>query len=232
MTHLSRLAEEVVWWSHPAFGFVRPDDAFSTGSSMMPNKRNPDPAELIRGRTARVGGHVAAMLALLKGLPGGYQRDLQEDKAPLFDALAVTESSLRVMAGLVGTLHVDEGRMRAAAAAGHTTATAVADTLVELGVPFRAAHHVVGTLVARAEAAGAGLDTLTDRDIAEALAASADGSASGLTSDPAVADRLRAAAGLESALARPDVIGGTAPGRVAAELTTATERLGLDSTAP
>ena len=166
MTHLSRLAEELVWWSNPAFGFLRLADAWSTGSSMMPNKRNPDPAELIRGRTARVIGHLVAVLTLLKGLPGGYQRDLQEDKPPLFDALAVLESSLRVMTGVVATLHVDEARMRAAATTGYTTATAVADALVERGVPFREAHHIVGTLVARAEAAGVELTGLDDADIA------------------------------------------------------------------
>ena len=166
MAHLSRLAEEIVWWTNPNFGFVRPADAWSTGSSMMPNKRNPDPAELIRGRTARVSGHLVTALTMLKGIPGGYQRDLQEDKPPLVDALSTLESSLEVMAGMVATLHVDEARMLAAATAGYTTATAVADALVELGVPFREGHHIVGSLVARAEAAGVELTELSDRDIA------------------------------------------------------------------
>jgi argininosuccinate lyase len=227
MTHLSRLAEELVWWSNPAFGFIRLADAWSTGSSMMPNKRNPDPAELIRGRTARVTGHLVAVLGLLKGLPGGYQRDLQEDKPPLVDGLAVLESSLRVMAGMMASLVVDEERMRVAATAGYTTATAVADALVELGVPFRAAHHAVGALVARAEQAGVGLTGLTDAEIRDALGASADPRALELATADGIADQLRQAATLESALARPDVIGGTAPGRVDAELRAAAERLGL-----
>jgi argininosuccinate lyase len=227
MTHLSRLAEELVWWSNPAFGFLRLADAWSTGSSMMPNKRNPDTAELVRGRTARVDGHLLAALTLLKGLPGGYQRDLQEDKPPLFDALRVLESSLRVMTGVVATLHVDEARMRAAATAGFTTATAVADALVGRGVPFREAHHLVGSLVARAEAAGVELTGLTDADIVAALVASSDAVATGLAADATVPGKLRAAAELDNALARPDVIGGTAPRRGHAELAAAAERLGL-----
>ncbi len=229
MAHLSRLAEEIVWWANPNFGFIRPADAWSTGSSMMPNKRNPDPAELVRGRTARVSGHLLTVLTLIKGLPAGYQRDLQEDKPALIDALATLESSLRVMAGMVATLQVDEARMLAAATAGHTTATAVADELVELGVPFREGHHIVGSLVARAEAAGIELTGLSDRDIAEVLATADDPIARSAGADPAVASRLRAAAELENALARPDVIGGTAPARVQAELDAAATRLGLDA---
>ena len=185
---------------------------------MMPNKRNPDPAELVRGRAARVTGHLVTALTMLKGLPGGYQRDLQEDKPPLIDALAVLESSLRVMAGLVATLQVDEARMLAAATAGYTTATAVADALVELGVPFRAAHHIVGSLVARAEASGLELTDLADGDVQAVLAASSDPTAAELASEADIASRLRQAARLENALARPDVIGGTAPVRVHAEL--------------
>ncbi len=227
MTHLSRLAEEIVWWSNPNFGFVRPADAWSTGSSMMPNKRNPDPAELVRGRSARVIGHLVTVLTLLKGLPGGYQRDLQEDKPALIDALSVLESSLDVMAGMVATLQIDEARMLAAATSGYTTATAVADALVEMGVPFRDGHHIVGSLVARAEAAGVELTELADTDIAAALAESDDPRARGAASDPEVADELRAAARLENALARPDVIGGTAPARVHVELTAAAVRLGI-----
>jgi argininosuccinate lyase len=227
MAHLSRLAEEVVWWSHPSFGFVRAADDWSTGSSMMPNKRNPDPAELVRGRSARVIGHLVTLLTMLKGLPGGYQRDLQEDKPALLDALSVTESSLRVMAGMVATLQVNEARMLAAASTGYTTATAVADALVELGVPFREGHHIVGALVARAERDGIGLTELADSDITAALAGSADPTAQRAASDAAVPAALREAAGLENALRRPDVIGGTAPSRVHAELAAAAERLGI-----
>jgi argininosuccinate lyase len=227
MAHLSRLAEEIVWWTNPNFGFIQPADAWSTGSSMMPNKRNPDPAELVRGRSARVTGHLVTALTMLKGIPGGYQRDLQEDKPPLVDALKVLETSLDVMAGMVATLRVNEARMLAAATAGYTTATAVADALVELGVPFREGHHIVGSLVARAEASGIELTELPDQDIADVLGVSDDPVAQGAASDPEVAGELRAAASLENALARPDVIGGTAPDRVRTELTAASVRLGI-----
>jgi argininosuccinate lyase len=227
MTHLSRLAEEIVWWSNPRFGFLRPSDAFSTGSSMMPNKRNPDPAELVRGRAARVGGHLAGVLSMLKGLPLGYQRDLQEDKPPLFDAARTLDSSLDVLAGMIATLHVDEARMLAAASDGHTTATAVADALVRKGVAFRTAHHIVGAIVLRAEEAGVMLDALTDATWADALAASSDPKAAELAGDESAWRRLRQAATVTAALDSCDVIGGTAPARVHAELEMAAERLGL-----
>ena len=225
MVHLSRLAEEITWWSNPRFGFVRVADAFSTGSSMMPNKKNPDPAELVRGRAARVIGELTGVLTLLKGLPLAYQRDLQESVAPLFDAVEVFGTSLRVMAGLIATLTVDGDRMRAAAGEGYTTATAVADTLVRRGVAFRAAHHVVGSLVAAAEADGIGLDEVSDEAIGAALRGSDDPTAVALADDPGIGDELRAAASIDGALASCDVIGGTAPARVAAALATARERL-------
>ena len=226
MVHLSRLAEEITWWSNPRFGFVRASDAFSTGSSIMPNKKNPDPAELVRGRSARVIGAVTASLTLLKGLPLAYQRDLQEDKAPLFDAVAVYESSLRVLAGMLRSITVDHGRMRAAADEGYTTATAVADALVRRGIPFRVAHHVVGSLVAQAEAAGLGLDAIPDAMIGLALGTAGDEGARALAKVPGIGDALRAAASVEGALATTDVIGGTAPLRVRAALAAARERLG------
>jgi argininosuccinate lyase len=226
MVHLSRLAEEITWWSNPRFGFVRAADSFSTGSSMMPNKKNPDPAELVRGKSARVIGELTGMLTLLKGLPLAYQKDMQDDKPPLFDAAATLEASLMVMAGMVATLTVDRARMRAAAGEGYTTATAVADALVRRGVPFRAAHHVVGALVAEAERGGLQLDALDDATIAAALADSDDSIAAALVGDAEVARELRAAAGLEGAMAGCDVIGGTAPARVAAALAAARARLG------
>ena len=225
MVHLSRLAEEIAWWSNPRFGFVRAADAFSTGSSMMPNKKNPDPAELVRGRAARVVGSLTGLLALLKGLPLAYQRDLQEDKAPLFEAVATLEASLDVMAGMVETLAVDEARMRAATAEGHVTATAVADALVRRGLPFRDAHHVVGSLVAACEAAGIGLDAVTDAMVRDAFAGSGEAAAA-MAGDGALPAVLREAAGLDGALAGCDVIGGTAPRRVAAALAGARARLG------
>ena len=226
MVHLSRLAEEITWWSNPRFGFVRVADSFSTGSSMMPNKKNPDPAELVRGRAARVTGSLAGLLGLLKGLPLAYQRDLQEDKAPLFEAAATLEASLDVMAGLVGTLTVDRVRMRSAADEGYITATAVADALVRRGVAFRAAHHVVGSLVAEAERDGIGLDALDDATIAAALASANDTVAQALVGDAAIPAELRAAAAVDGALASCDVTGGTAPRRVKAALAAARARLG------
>ena len=228
MVHLSRLAEEITWWSNPRFGFVRVADAFSTGSSMMPNKKNPDPAELVRGRTGQVIGALTGTLAMLKGLPLAYQRDLQEDKAPLFQGAATLRASLDVMAGLIDSLKIDADRMRAAAAEGHTTATAVADALVRRGVAFRAAHHVVGSLVAAAEGAGASLDALHDATIAAALRDSPDAVAQRLADEPEIGDALRQAAAIDAALASSDVIGGTAPKRVAEALRAARERLDLE----
>ena len=225
MVHLSRLAEEITWWSNPRFGYVRVADAFSTGSSMMPNKRNPDPAELVRGKTARAIAALTAVLGLLKGLPLGYQRDLQEDKPPLFGAVASLEASLGVMAGLLDTVTVDRKRMREAADDGHTTATAVADALVRHGVPFRVAHGVVGALVARADAAGSSLAELDDAAISEALVAADDDAARALASDTGVAAQLRSAATIDAALAACDVEGGTAPTRVREALAAARARL-------
>jgi argininosuccinate lyase len=225
MVHLSRLAEELTWWSNPRFGFVRASDAFSTGSSIMPNKKNPDAAELVRARAARTIGALTAMLGILKGLPLAYQRDLQEDKPPLFGAVSVYAGSLAVLAGMLDTLIVDADRMRAAAAEGYTTATAVADSLVRQGVPFRAAHHVVGALVAHAEAAGNGLDALDDATVGAALAASDDPMAQALARDPGIGAAIRDAADIDAALASCDVIGGTAPDRVRAAVRAARARL-------
>jgi argininosuccinate lyase len=225
MVHLSRLAEEVTWWSNPQFGFVRVADSFSTGSSMMPNKRNPDPAELVRGKSARAIAALMAVLGLLKGLPLGYQRDLQEDKPPLFGAVGTLDASLGVLAGLIDTLTVDPARMREAAERGHTTATAVADALVGRGVPFRTAHYVVGTLVASAEAAGSGLTDLDDAAFRDALASAEDDVARELASDKGIGAHLREAATIEAALASCDVEGGTAPARVQAAVAAARKRL-------
>ena len=228
MVHLSRLAEEITWWSNPRFGFVRVADAFSTGSSMMPNKKNPDPAELVRGRSAGVIGALAGMLTLIKGLPLAYQRDLQEDKPAFFASLRTLETSLDVMAGLIETLIIDRTRMRTAADEGYTTATALADALVRRGVPFRAAHHIVGGLVGGAEAEGIRtLAALPDEAFRAALDGSDDPVARQLAHERGVAATLRAAATLEGSLASADVIGGTAPARVATALAAAKERLGI-----
>jgi argininosuccinate lyase len=232
MVHLSRLSEEITWWSNPRFGFVRVSDAFSTGSSMMPNKRNPDPAELVRGKSARAIAALTAVLAMLKGLPIGYQRDLQEDKPPLFGSVGALEASLGVMTGLVDTLTVDRDRMQAAAEEGHTTATAVADALVRLGVPFRTAHHVVGSLVAEADAAGVQLGDLEAHAIHRALEAADDEAARRLARDTKTVSALRAAASIDGALASADVVGGTAPRRVHAALRAARKRLDKEPPTP
>ncbi len=228
MVHLSRFAEEITWWSNPAFGFVRVADAFSTGSSMLPNKRNPDPAELVRGRSAAAIGALTTMLGILKGLPLAYQRDLQEDKAPLFGAVGVLEASLGVMTGLVDTLSVDAERMRAAANEGFTTATAAADALVGRGVAFRSAHSVVGALVAAAEARGVRLDAVTDREVDAALRGMDDEGAAALAGEDGIGEFVRSGASVEGALAATDVIGGTAPARVMAALAATRGRLGPD----
>ena len=227
MVHLSRLAEEIAWWSNPRFGFVRVAEAYSTGSSMMPNKRNPDPAELVRGRAARAIAALTAILGILKGLPLGYQRDLQEDKPPLFEAVAIYEASLRVLAGLVSTLGIDRGRMATAAGEGWTTATTLADSLVRAGVAFRTAHHVVGALVAGAEAAG--IPSLADvppDELGRLLADADDPAARALARDGRDGlAALLATASVEGSLAAADVIGGTAPKRVEAAIAAARARL-------
>jgi len=195
---------------------------------MMPNKKNPDPAELVRGRSAGVIGALAGMLTLIKGLPLAYQRDLQEDKPAFFASLRTLEMSLGVMSGLVETLVIDRGRMRVAAEEGYTTATALADALVRRGVPFRTAHHIVGGLVGGAEAEGIRtLAALPDEAYRAALDGSDDAVARHLAHERGIVAALRAAATVEGSLASADVIGGTAPARVAAALAVVRERLGL-----
>jgi argininosuccinate lyase len=226
MVHLSRLAEEIAWWSNPRFGFVRVADAYSTGSSMMPNKRNPDPAELVRGRTAAAIAAVTGVLTLLKGLPLGYQRDLQEDKPPLFRTVATCEASLAVMSGLIATIAVDRDRMADAAADGYTTATTLADALVRQGVPFRAAHRIVGELVGRAERGGIHrLSDIPPPAFAKLLADADDETAGRLAAEPGAAAALLRNATIAGSLEAADVIGGTAPARVAAAIAAARARL-------
>jgi argininosuccinate lyase len=226
MVHLSRLAEELTWWSSPRFGYVRLADSFSTGSSMMPNKRNPDAAELVRARAGRVIGDLTGFLAVLKGLPVGYQRDLQEDKGPLFHAAQTLQASLGVMTGIVQTLEVNREALRGAAEEGHITATALADELAHRGVAFRSAHEIVGRLVAAAEAAGTGLSRVDPTALTSALAASDDPVARGLAGASGLPKALQEAATIEAALARLDVVGGTAPRRVAEAVRAARARLG------
>jgi argininosuccinate lyase len=160
-THLSRFADEVVIWASEPYRFIRLSDAFTTGSSIMPQKRNPDAAELVRAKSGRLFGGLVALLAVMKGLPLAYSKDMQEDKAPVFDAADTLELSLAATAGLVGDLAPDADAMRRVAASGFSTATDLADWLVRaLGLPFREAHRLTGALVARAEALGLGLAEL------------------------------------------------------------------------
>jgi argininosuccinate lyase len=160
--HLSRLAEEIVIWCSAPFRFIALSDAFTTGSSIMPQKRNPDAAELTRAKTGRIMGAFVALCTVLKGLPLTYQKDMQEDKEPLFDAADSWELGIAAMTGMVRDLKANPARMRAVAAADYSVATDLADWLVrEVGLPFRQAHHVTGTLVAKAAEKGIDLDALS-----------------------------------------------------------------------
>ena len=160
-THLSRMAEEIVIWSTPQFGFVKLSDSFSTGSSIMPQKKNPDAAELIRAKSGRINGHMIALLTVMKGLPLAYSKDMQEDKEAVFDAAETLELMIAAMTGMAGDLAVDVKAMKKAAGSGFSTATDLADWLVrELGLPFREAHHVTGRAVALAEERKCALDKL------------------------------------------------------------------------
>jgi argininosuccinate lyase len=159
--HLSRLAEELVLWASGEFGFIELPDAFATGSSMMPQKKNPDVPELVRGKTGRVYGNLVAVLTLLKGLPLSYNRDLQEDKEPLFDTVDTVKGCLTVLEAMLPRLVFREDRLRAAALGGFTLATDVADYLVEKGMPFRQAHEVVGAVVRWCLVEQKGLEQLT-----------------------------------------------------------------------
>jgi argininosuccinate lyase len=162
--HLSRLGEEIVLWSSQEFGFVELPDAFATGSSMMPQKKNPDVAELVRGRAGRVYGALLALLTMLKGLPLSYNRDLQDDKPPLFDAAAVVRGSLTVLRRMLPKLGVQRQAMRSAAG-GFSLATELADFLVERGLPFRQAHEVVGRIVRHCLEGGRSLESLTTAEL-------------------------------------------------------------------
>ena len=160
-THLSRLAEEVVLWSSSEFAFVRLGEAYATGSSIMPQKRNPDAAELVRGKSARVLGHLVTLLTLVKGLPMAYNRDLQEDREPLFDTVETTLSCVEISAGMWRTLEIDAQRFEEEMGGDFSLATELADALVGQGVPFREAHEVVGRIVQWCEGEGTDLRALT-----------------------------------------------------------------------
>ena len=199
--HLSRLAEEIILWASQPFGWVKLPDQWSTGSSIMPQKRNPDAAELVRGHSGRILGLMAGLMVTMKGLPLAYSKDMQDDKEPLFEAHDLLELSLAAMAGMVETLRFVPERMRASAASGYSTATDLADWLVrEGGVPFREAHHITGRAVKAAEDRGVGLDALT----LETLQAI----------DPRIDARLFEVLSVEASVRSRRSEGGTAPERV------------------
>lgn len=213
MMHCSRLAEELVLWTSSEFGFAEFDDAYATGSSLMPQKKNPDVAELARGKTGRVYGHLVAGLTMLKGLPLSYNRDLQEDKEGLFDTVDTLLGTLAVLADAVTTLRFHPERMRAAAGEGHVLATDLADYLVKKGMPFREAHGVVGAVVQYAIAERKELTELTIAQLQRFAPLFA-------------ADVKRI--DIESSLASRSLPGGTAPGTVAKALQAARKALRND----
>ena len=211
MIHLSRLSEELVIWSSQEFGFVELSDAFSTGSSIMPQKKNPDIPELVRGKSGRVIGDLMALLTLLKGLPLAYNKDLQEDKEALFDAADTLQDCLEATARLLPTATYNAERMRAACDAGYVTATDVADYLARRGVPFREAHHVVGRLIGWCIAEQRPLTSLSLTEFQQ-------------FSD-VFQDDILVAVTVEASVAARTSLGGTAPERVNAALKLARERL-------
>ncbi len=207
--HLSRLGEEICLWATTEFGWVRLHDEFSTGSSIMPQKKNPDSAELARGKSGRLIGDLVSVLTMLKGLPFAYNRDLQEDKEPVFDAIATLRLVLPAMTGTVATLTFLPAAAGAGTADGHALATELADWLVRRGMPFRQAHEVSGRAVKAADAAGV---PLWELDLASV--------------DPALSDEARQALTVDAALAVRAHKGGTAPQAVADQLAAAREVLG------
>jgi argininosuccinate lyase len=201
---VSRLAEEIVIWATQEFGFVRLDDAYSTGSSIMPQKKNPDIAELARGKAGRLVGNLTGLLATFKAQPLAYNRDLQEDKEPVFDSVDTLAVVLPAFAGMVRALTFDTDRMVSLAAAGHSLATDVAEWLVRQGVAFRVAHEVAGACVRRCEERGVQLWELTDDDLAAI--------------SPALTSAVRAVLSVEGSIGSRDARGGTAPQRVSEQL--------------
>ncbi|ACL62037.1 argininosuccinate lyase [Methylobacterium nodulans] len=202
--HLSRFAEEIVIWTSAQFGFVKLSDRFTTGSSIMPQKRNPDAAELVRAKAGRVIGALSGLLIVMKGLPLAYSKDMQEDKEGTFDALQTLSLCLAAMAGMVRDLEPVPEMLKAAAGSGYATATDLADWLVrELGLPFRDAHHVTGRLVGVAAARGVGLEALS---LAEMQA-----------EEPRITAAVYDVLGVENSVASRTSYGGTAPANVRAQ---------------
>jgi argininosuccinate lyase len=213
--HLSRLAEELIIWASQPFGFVVLPDALSTGSSIMPQKKNPDAAELVRGHSGRIAGCLTALMMTMKGLPLAYSKDMQNDKPPVFEAAGLLTLSLAAMEGMVAGATFRTERMRAAAELGYATATDLADWLVrEAGIPFREAHHITGAAVKLAEGRGAALDQLPLADL-QAI-------------DPRIDARVFAALSVEASVAARSSYGGTAPQQVRARVAEARVALGLE----
>jgi argininosuccinate lyase len=208
---LSRIAEEVIIWTTAEFGYARLADAWATGSSIMPQKKNPDVAELTRGKSGRMIGNLTGLLATLKAQPLAYNRDLQEDKEPLFDSVEQLELLLPAITGMLATLTFDTDRMAALAPAGFTLATDIAEWLVRQGIPFRVAHEAAGECVRIAEARGVGLDDLTDAELA--------------TVHPALTADVRTVLTVHGSIASRDGYNGTAPSSVAGQLARLTDRV-------
>ncbi|PIW31047.1 MAG: argininosuccinate lyase, partial [Rhodospirillales bacterium CG15_BIG_FIL_POST_REV_8_21_14_020_66_15] len=209
--HLSRFAEEMVIWCSQQFGFARFTDAFSTGSSIMPQKRNPDAAELVRAKVGRIAGAFQGLVMVMKGLPLTYGKDMQEDKEAVFDAADNLALAVAATAGMVRDVQFDTARMAADAARGFATATDLADWLVRvLGMPFRRAHHVTGELVRLAEAGGCGLEGLSLADMREV--------------DPAITEDVYSVLGVENSVTSRTSYGGTAPDNVRAQAKDARKR--------
>ena len=209
--HLSRLGEEIVLWCSARFGFARLSDAFTTGSSIMPQKRNPDAAELVRAKTGRVLGALTALATVMKGLPLAYSKDMQEDKEPVFDAADTMELTIAAMTGMAGDLAFDRAQLRRAAGEAHSTATDLADWLVRaLGMPFRRAHHVTGALVKLAEDRGCELADLALADMQ--------------SEEPGITDEVFGVLGADNSAASRTSFGGTAPDNVRAAAAAARER--------
>jgi argininosuccinate lyase len=202
--HLSRLGEELVLWSSQEFGWVEIDDAYATGSSIMPQKKNPDVAELARGKAGRLIGGLTALLTTLKGLPLTYNRDLQEDKEPVFDAVDTLLLVLPALAGLISTLRIHAERISRGASTGFALATDLAELLVRRGVPFREAHEVVGHLVVWCQVHDCDLPDVSDEDLAKI--------------SPQLTPEVREVLSVQGALAARNSYGGTAPERVAEQL--------------
>jgi len=213
--HLSRLAEEFIIWASQPFGFVKLPDTLSTGSSIMPQKRNPDAAELVRGHAGRVIGCATSLMVTMKGLPLAYSKDMQDDKPPVFEAAGLLDLSLAAMAGMVADSGFDTARMRKAAEDGHATATDLADWLVrQADIPFREAHHITGAAVKLADEKGVALDGLTIEDL------------KGI--DARIDERVFDALSVDASVAARASYGGTAPVRVREQVAAAKQRLGME----